>query len=110
MYVYVCYICKCSKYSVYIFRDADMEDEDNSGKTPLLTAAANGKTEAVIKLLGSGADVKAVDGNGRNVVHFIVNESHVNMLKVRKCICIMYICMQPTLLIEYFSIIHKREM
>ena len=90
MYVYVCYIFKCSEYSVCIFRDADMEDADNSGKTPLLTAAANGKTEAVIKLLKSGADVVAVDGNGRNVVHFIVNESHVNMLEVRKS-CILYV-------------------
>ena len=66
------------------FRDADKEWEDYNGRTPLLTAAAFGKTEAVIKLIEYGADVEAVDNNDRNVVHFIVSQGHVNMLKVRK--------------------------
>ena len=74
------------------FRGADKEDEDYSGKTPLLTAAASGKTEALIKLLESGADVEAVDNNNRNVVHFIVNQGHVNMLKVKKTCIVCVLC------------------
>ena len=66
------------------FRGADKEWEDDNGRTPLLTAAAYGKTEAVIKLLENEADVEAVDNNDRNVVHFIVSKGHANMLKVRK--------------------------
>ena len=69
------------------FRGAEIEIEDDNDKTPLLVAAAYGKTEAVIKLLENGADVKAVDNDNRNVVHFIVKQGHVNMLTV----CIVYI-------------------
>ena len=70
-------------YIMY-FRDADKEAEDDNGRTPLLMAAAFGKTEAVIKLLENGADVEAVDNNNKNVVHFIVKQGHVNMLTVRE--------------------------
>ena len=66
------------------FRDADKEVEDDNGRTPLLMAAAYGKTEAVIELLENGADVEAVDNNNKNVVHFIVKQGHVNMLTVRE--------------------------
>ena len=74
------------------FRGADKEWEDDNGRTPLLTAAAYGKTEAVIKLLEKGADVEAIDNNERNVVHFIVSKGHVNMLKVRKVTKVHYYC------------------
>ena len=71
-------------YMLTYFRDADKELEDDNGRTPLLMAAACGKTEAVIKLLENGADVEAVDNNNKNVVHFIVKQGHVNMLTVRE--------------------------
>jgi len=58
--------------------------EDYNGRTPLLTAAAYGKTEAVILLLESDADVEAVDNNSKNIVHLIVEQGHVDMLKVKK--------------------------
>ena len=51
--------------------------------TPLLMAAENGSTEAVVKLLKNGALVEAVDYNNNNIVHFIVNQGNINMLKVR---------------------------
>ena len=68
-------------YFVY-FSGADTEWEDFSSRTPLLMAATCGKTEAVIKLLESGADVEAVDCNNNNIVHCIVDQGHVNMLRV----------------------------
>ena len=64
------------------YSGADIEWEDYSGRTPLLMAATFGKAEAVVKLLERGADVEAVDCNNNNVVHCIVNQGHVNMLKV----------------------------
>ena len=66
------------------FRGAEKEPEDDNGRTPLLMAAAYGKTEAVIKLLENGADVEAVDNNNKNVVHFIVKQGHASMLTVRE--------------------------
>ena len=71
-------------YTFMYFRGAEIEIEDDNGRTPLLVAAAFGKTEAVTKLLENGADVKAVDGNNRNVIHLIVKQGHINMLTVRK--------------------------
>ena len=38
-------------YMLTYFRGAEKEPEDDNGRTPLLMAAAYGKTEAVIKLL-----------------------------------------------------------
>ena len=69
-----------------ICRGADKEWEDCNGRTPLLTAAAHGKTEAVVKLLESGANVEEVDNNNKNIVHYIVNQGHVSMLRVSKVI------------------------
>ena len=66
------------------FRGAEKEAKDDNGRTPLLMAAAYGKTEAVIKLLENGADVEAVDNNNKKVVHFIIKQGHVSMLTVRE--------------------------
>ena len=40
-------------------------------------------------LLENGADVEAVDFDDKNVVHFIVDQGHVDMLKVR-IMCFLY--------------------
>ena len=59
-----------------------MEWDDYNGRTPLLTAAAAGKADAVIKLIELGADVEAVDSDNNNIVQFIVEKGRVDMLKV----------------------------
>ena len=80
-------------------RGAEKELEDENGRTPLLTAAASGKTEALVKLLENGADVEAVDNNDKNIVYFIVKQGHINMLTVRNS---YHIAMHMSMLYENF--------
>lgn len=62
--------------------DAEMEWVDYNERTPLLTAAAAGQADAVIKLIELGADIEATDSENNNIVHFIVEKGRVDMLKV----------------------------
>jgi len=69
--------CVCLFYS-----GAELEWEDYIDRTPLLTAAAAGQTDAVIKLIELDADIEATDSDNNNIVHFIVEKGRVDMLKV----------------------------
>ena len=61
---------------------ADLEALDNDSYTPLLTAAANGQTDAFRTLLGRGATIDVVDKEGRSAVFLAAEEEHIPILKV----------------------------
>ena len=52
---------------------ADVEAEDDSGRTPLLLAASKGAPRCLHYLIGAGgANVEHRDADGRNFVHLAV--------------------------------------
>ena len=65
-------------------RGAETEVDDDNGRTPLLTAAASGKIEALFKLLDRGADIEAFDTSNKNIIYIIVEQGNSDMLTVRK--------------------------
>lgn len=63
-------LCKLSKQNI----DIGINIPDQEGRTPLLIAAALGNVEAVKLLLDNGADLQAVDKEGRGI-EFYMNAS-----------------------------------
>ena len=54
-----------------------LEEKDNFGRTPLLTAAAAGNAEVVQVLLTSGCNTKAVDVEEYTALHLASSELQV---------------------------------
>ena len=47
---------------------ADINKEDNDGRTALWTAAAKGHTECLQELIAAGADINKEDNDGRTAL------------------------------------------
>ena len=56
----------------------------------------------MVELLENGADVEAVDYDDKNVIHFIVDQGHVDMLKVRS-MCLISLYMHFSIFINCFT-------
>lgn len=54
-----------------------------TGALPLIDAVKNDRTDDVVKLIKSGADVNATDKDGNTALHFARNRAVVEMLLVR---------------------------
>ena len=63
--------------NIYKFlRSHDVNVRNNFGETPLHYAAENGQVDAVMALLGAGADVNAIDQYGDTPLHMAALEGH----------------------------------
>ena len=71
-----------SYYNLVQFRKADVEVQNNEGKTPFLIAAEGGHIEILDKLIKSNVNGRVMDTNGNNALHLIAKQGHVNCLKV----------------------------
>ena len=73
----------------YDFSEETLNAVDNQGRTPLLTAAAYGKKDA-IDCLCDDADITQVDADGRSALFLTVEAGHSVAVKVR--IKLLYAC------------------
>ena len=64
------------------FSEETLNAVDNQGRTPLLTAAAYGKKDA-IDCLCDDADMTQVDADGRSALFLTVEAGHSVAVKVR---------------------------
>ena len=55
--------------------------------SPLLLAAMWGKAEAVKALLIGGCELNTTDKDGRSAVFWAAQEGHMDVLRVRLCMC-----------------------
>ena len=77
-----------------VYRGADKEAVDEDSATPLLHAAAWGRSNAVKVLLQGGAQANTVDKDGKSAVYWAAEEGHVDVLNVSQlCVCVcVYVC------------------
>lgn len=61
---------------------ADINAQDESGKTPLHFAAANGTPSVVIMLLTKGADAKAMDMSGKTPLHYAKMKNKADLINI----------------------------
>ena len=66
---------------------ANIEALDEKSFTPLLTATAWGKIEAIICLLDLGAQIDAIDKDGKSSVFWATKLDSVEILEVCACVC-----------------------
>ena len=62
---------------------ANIEAEDNTGRTPLLMAAESGSSNCVHFLLEQGADPRHRDAEGRNFIHLAILNRKALLVKDR---------------------------
>ncbi len=62
---------------------------DNDAASPLLLAAMWGRTEAVKALIIGGCELNVTDKDGRSAVYWAAQEGHMDVLRVRICVCIL---------------------
>jgi hypothetical protein len=55
--------------------------EDKAGRTPLLYAARGGQLRAAMVLVNAGGDVRAVDKDGRNALHYSCRRGHAEVVR-----------------------------
>ncbi|GAB1211414.1 hypothetical protein ATERTT37_000528 [Aspergillus terreus] len=55
-----------------------LEDKDPCGRSPLLVAAGNAQVKTIRFLVGSGANVKALDDEDQNILHILCNNGNYN--------------------------------
>lgn len=67
---------------VLIDHGAYLGARDNSGLTPLHSAAYYGRLEMVKVLISTGVDLEAKDDNDYRAVHFAVMNHHINIIQV----------------------------
>ena len=61
---------------------ADVNAAENDGKTPLMSASANGHLEVVQALLAASADVNARQGDGSNGLMLALQNDHPEVAKL----------------------------
>lgn len=61
---------------------ANIEVRDDKEYTPLLAAILKGCTIAVKQLLNLGANIKAVDAEGKHGAHYAADQNDYNIMKV----------------------------
>ncbi|KAG2421579.1 hypothetical protein HFD88_005554 [Aspergillus terreus] len=55
-----------------------LEDKDPCGRSPLLVAAGNAQVKTIQFLVGSGANVNALDDEDQNILHILCNNGNYN--------------------------------
>ena len=70
---------------------ANIEALDEKSFTPLLTATAWGKIEAIKCLLDLGAQIDAIDKDGKSSVFWATKLDSVEILEVCACVCV-FVC------------------
>ena len=68
-------------------RRCDKEASDNDAVSPLLQAAIWGRAEAVKALIMGGCELNTTDKDGRSAVYWAAQEGHMDVLRVRLCVC-----------------------
>ncbi len=64
--------------------DAEVDNADNNGVTPLMRATEAGKLQLMEKLLRAGANIKAIDNNGDNILFYAsTNVKTINYIRTR---------------------------
>jgi ankyrin repeat protein len=63
-------------FNALVAKGAKIDEADNNGITPLMCAAQAGKNSLVLKLLGAGANIKAMDKDGKSIVFYASPKLH----------------------------------
>ena len=89
MYVVMCSNSDLVGHIIIICRGhANIEALDEKSFTPLLTATAWGKIEAIKCLLDLGAQIDAIDKDGKSSVFWAAKLDSVEILEVCVCVCV----------------------
>ena len=56
--------------------------------SPLLLAAVWGRANAVKALIIGGCELNTTDKDGRSAVYWAAQEEHMDVLRVRLCVCV----------------------
>lgn len=70
------------EYIIAQHADLDLEHRDWEGSTPLCNAVAFHSFDMVEMLLRHGANLKTIDGNGLNVLHYIANYGNLDTVRL----------------------------